>query len=380
MNSNSLPIALMQSLVVTVPNLKWDDDDSKTAMIGRALSYLVLYSTLGMVLRWSYGVHLLSQADPEGQELSNERSYDPESQPLLSDHDDSCPTIETVDDNTPSVILTNHDENVSGSLVETQVESLHPHSSQPQNRVFYSFPNTPQRSAVNLATGEANGNTPSKTFTLNHDVESDSESDSGETLAVNLSHHARNTPEPSRLRGFFKTLGGKIMTFLHAFNEFMTVPLWAALFSLIVALIPPVQHTLDVHVHPFKGALRAAGDCSIPLTLVVLGAYFVSASTTVSEAGPNPLSGENGVVNGSEIEHNSVSRSTSFVGSVRSMLRLSRLDRSRSRGRREEDPPRPGESRTVFIAVASRMFVTPLLILPLMAIGARYDYPKVFDE
>ena len=72
MNSNSLPIALMQSLVVTVPNLKWDDDDSKTAMIGRALSYLVLYSTLGMVLRWSYGVHLLSQADPEGQELSND--------------------------------------------------------------------------------------------------------------------------------------------------------------------------------------------------------------------------------------------------------------------------------------------------------------------
>lgn len=51
MNSNSLPIALMQSLVVTVPNLKWGDDDNVNAMVGRALTYLVLYSTLGMVVR-----------------------------------------------------------------------------------------------------------------------------------------------------------------------------------------------------------------------------------------------------------------------------------------------------------------------------------------
>lgn len=51
MNSNSLPIALMQSLVITVPGLKWGDDDNKDAMVGRALTYLVLYSTLGMVVR-----------------------------------------------------------------------------------------------------------------------------------------------------------------------------------------------------------------------------------------------------------------------------------------------------------------------------------------
>ncbi len=47
MNSNSLPIALMQSLVLTVPGLKWGDDDNKDAMLGRALTYLVLYSTVG---------------------------------------------------------------------------------------------------------------------------------------------------------------------------------------------------------------------------------------------------------------------------------------------------------------------------------------------
>ena len=51
MNSNALPIALMQSLVVSVPDLKWGNDDNKDVMLGRALTYLTMYSTLGMVVR-----------------------------------------------------------------------------------------------------------------------------------------------------------------------------------------------------------------------------------------------------------------------------------------------------------------------------------------
>lgn len=39
-----------QSLVVTVHGLKWGQDDNKDAMLGRALGYLVLYSTLGMMV------------------------------------------------------------------------------------------------------------------------------------------------------------------------------------------------------------------------------------------------------------------------------------------------------------------------------------------
>ncbi len=50
MNSNSLPVALMQSLVATVPDLKWEDDDNEDTMIGRALTYLVMYLTLGMMV------------------------------------------------------------------------------------------------------------------------------------------------------------------------------------------------------------------------------------------------------------------------------------------------------------------------------------------
>ena len=81
MNSNSLPVALLQSLVVTVPGLQWDEDDTLDTMVARALSYLLLCGTMGQFvslsppsvsslnlqrsqLRWSYGVRLLSKAVP----------------------------------------------------------------------------------------------------------------------------------------------------------------------------------------------------------------------------------------------------------------------------------------------------------------------------
>lgn len=63
MNSNALPIALMQSLVVSVPDLAWGSDDNKDAMLGRALTYLTMYSTLGMVVSSFfilYGVYIAS--------------------------------------------------------------------------------------------------------------------------------------------------------------------------------------------------------------------------------------------------------------------------------------------------------------------------------
>ncbi|KAJ6466560.1 hypothetical protein C8R47DRAFT_1326210 [Mycena vitilis] len=52
---------------------------------------------------------------------------------------------------------------------------------------------------------------------------------------------------------------------------FMTVPLWAALASLVVACVQPLQHALDAHMQPVKGAVTSAGpgNCSIPLTLIV---------------------------------------------------------------------------------------------------------------
>lgn len=47
MNSNSLPVALLQSLVVSVPGLKWGQDDTIDSIVGRALTYILLSGTTG---------------------------------------------------------------------------------------------------------------------------------------------------------------------------------------------------------------------------------------------------------------------------------------------------------------------------------------------
>ena len=60
MNTNSLPVALMQSLAVSIPALRWGDDDNKDAMVGRAFTYLVLYSSFSMMVRVSLTVDAMS--------------------------------------------------------------------------------------------------------------------------------------------------------------------------------------------------------------------------------------------------------------------------------------------------------------------------------
>ena len=53
MNSNSLPVALLQSVVVTVPGLQWDEDDTLDTMVARALCYLLLCGTMGQFVSFS---------------------------------------------------------------------------------------------------------------------------------------------------------------------------------------------------------------------------------------------------------------------------------------------------------------------------------------
>jgi auxin efflux carrier family protein len=63
-------------------------------------------------------------------------------------------------------------------------------------------------------------------------------------------------------------------SFLGTLDDIMTPPLYAGITSLIVTLIPPIQTFLKDHMKPLTRALKNAGECSIPITLVVLGGYF----------------------------------------------------------------------------------------------------------
>ncbi|GJE85291.1 hypothetical protein PsYK624_013700 [Phanerochaete sordida] len=360
MNSNSLPIALMQSLVVTVPGLKWGSDDNKNSMVGRALTYLVLYSTLGMVVRWSYGVRLLSQADPEvapepeagGRESplldQQETAFPPSSEEyrvLRRDQDQSDDSISRTDFENPSI----------------RVEDADRLGSNPQ--FFYSFPNSPYASKAQVASSSVSS----------MDATEEDGDDVLEFPGRRQVTEPTRTPWQSRRRRAWR----RVAKTCKSFHEFMTVPLWAALASLVVACIPPLQHALDEHLQPIKGALNQAGNCSIPLTLVVLGAYFYASPDPEARArAALPQHGASASARGRSLS--TTWSQLSLVDSVREMFKLKK--RSLSAEPRPRAQKRPGETKTVVIAILSRMIITPLLLLPVLALSTRFDLQEVFDD
>lgn len=342
MNSNSLPIALMQSLVVTVPALRWDAEDTKNSMLARALTYLVLYSTLGMVVRWSYGVRLLSQADPEGVE--------------------SSPTVDgpiQPEDGLEEQLSRNSESFGSDHGLHIKVVRSPPLLGVARRKntanVFYSFPNTPTRSVIRL---------PDNVSSLQTPYGSDEDDDGNGDDELPRAHQVTE-PTRSRLHSILRRVRRKIVKSAKALGEFMTVPLWAALASLVVACVAPLQEFLKNDVQPIRGAINNAGSCSIPLTLVVLGAYFY---TPPSEDEDTP-----------RLRDSARSDSTlSFAGSIRNMLKLNNSSRGKRRAAGNDSGL--GETKTVVIAIVSRMIITPALLMPLIILCAKYDWHEVFSE
>lgn len=313
MNSNSLPVALLQSLAVTVPGLKWGEDDTKDAIIGRALTYLLLCSTIGQFLRWSYGVHLLSMADPEEEE---------EETGHISGLQDDATSTSEVADTRPNLRAPNRRHTAP---------------------VFYSFPSTPFLPAVDLS--------PDPQF----DSISDSDSSTNDD---ELQVPAWTRPSPT----YLQRAGRSVRHIWKKVTNFLTPPLWASLISLAVALNQPLQHVLEVHLHPVQGAITQAGNCSIPVTLVVLGAYFHRPAEKTESV---PSSADSW-------------RRASFASSLREIFHL----KAREEGGRLHVQQRSGrgEGKTVFVAIFARMIVVPALFLPFMALGALWDHPPVFQD
>jgi len=50
MSTNSLPVAFIQSVLVSGAKLNWGPDDSTNAMLGRGLTYLLFYTALSMIV------------------------------------------------------------------------------------------------------------------------------------------------------------------------------------------------------------------------------------------------------------------------------------------------------------------------------------------
>ncbi|KAF5310729.1 hypothetical protein D9619_007661 [Psilocybe cf. subviscida] len=551
MNSNALPIALMQSLVVSVPDLAWGSDDNKNAMLGRALTYLTMYSTLGMVVRYSYGVALLSRADTIQLPVSNAdiRSEDEECAPLLLDHDHDQdghlsgyasastlaghPSHKSIsrphspshshshshsdhgDDRSyaavPTAIAVNtrdyvtHEGDFVGSpaalsgssplarrnnfgnrngdddhtptgtgvqretvpayvdaATQANTSSNNPSHTQPahparspprptppsmatigagiaerlarpapakRNTTFYnSFPNSPNRSRPDLpgleddstdseSSGVSGSETDEEVAGMGMDIEAQTQAPAGNGQTQGLGngngngrtdarpqqarglsansrrslshprHHSHHHAHPhtvlSRIRHTLHRLYLRVNRTWAAFCSFMTVPLWSALLSLVVACAAPVKHALEQHLQPVNEAISTCGKCAVPLTLVVLGAYFYVP--------PPEGTGEGQVVNGKSAAHSGgrkaekqslwkhvVQRVKGVFGRADDGDDIDAIKRKQQQS--AANSPRPKETLTVALAVLARMILTPLLLVPLMIWATSEDWHAVFED
>ena len=101
---------------------------------------------------------------------------------------------------------------------------------------------------------------------------------------------------------------------------------------------------------------------AVPLTLVVLGAFFYSPPPPATE--PQP---------------------PSTLQKIKQTLGLAPREPSRPASKpaavaTPTSKTRPGENRAVFVAVTSRMIVTPLLFMPLLAALAKYDLFRAAED
>ncbi|KAI0295625.1 membrane transport protein-domain-containing protein [Multifurca ochricompacta] len=282
MNSNSLPVALLQSLAVTVPGLNWGQEDTVDAIVGRSLTYLLLCGTMGQLLRWSYGVRLLSKA--------------------VSPDETTCAS---------SFGVSEELENDRTSF------GVHPSGF--------------------------------------------GDSDRAPPLIVADSHQSSQYT--------YSTLR------THGLENFDWVDDCASLGIhriLVVALNEPLQHLLSVYLRPICGAISQAGDCSIPLTLVVLGAYFHQKSPSDI---PEPSN--------SDDVYESQSLRVLFASRLHKMIFCLRKSQKDDTGTRPcSTPPlqNKGEGTTVFVVILARMFLAPALLLPFVVFGTVRGYPHVFKD
>ena len=132
-----------------------------------------------------------------------------------------------------------------------------------------------------------------------------------------------------------------------AFLDFMTVPLWTSLLSFVVVLIPPLQRVI-VSFDSVTGAVEQLGQCSIPMSILVLGAYFSG-----SDAPGTDLVNRNSIIE---------------------------EPMSEAQRKEIESWEKRVTWRTIVATCAARMIVAPLIILPAVAFLCLTNDSKIVDD
>jgi len=383
MNSNSLPIALMTSLITTIhgqDGLKWGADDSKDKQLGRSLTYLVVFSTMGLIFRWSYGVKLLSAS--VAVEEDHDSIHSPHLEHGRASQEESVPFLSSIDEATPESGLDNDQPSLQNShtnrpfVSPTDIvisisptkpserpsrrssDSTHSTSSEAQvsptigqsdghlqpnlqRPIFHSFPNVREYWMQSISSKR---NSIATSYTsLNGSVVSFAEPDiPREHSQPRRTSHSGNRSSSRWMRKTKKFFRWLVVRPALRINQFMTPPLYAAFLSLIVVSLPSLQQYLE-DIRPLRSALKSAGNVSVPLTLVVLGAYFNTKEPTKNKV-DNP---ESDIVSQSPTPAD-----RKIQARLRKTKRVERL--------------------TILGSILARMIITPLILLPLLFMILRY--------
>ncbi|KAF9904496.1 hypothetical protein EC991_002656 [Linnemannia zychae] len=287
-NTNSLPMALVQSLALSAAGaqLLRDEHDTQEQAAARGISYILFYAIFGNLVRWSYGFTLLVPKDPE-----------PSSVPSI-DSPHSVPTPPPI---LESVLISVGEPTGSGpadSLSDTAPSSPRTlHGGHDDNFVDYmgdeddhsddQDPRTRRNSASSLfsITKKVKHNQHSTNL---QPITPPTESPRGLSLGFSSRrNHQKHVKGSTR-----KMLRRKATTALQRIRQVLTPPLFTALLALVIGLVPALHQLIMGADSKFYAyvirPIEGCGAAAIPMILLCLGAQVVHlASTNASTPGPN---------------------------------------------------------------------------------------------
>ncbi|KAF9962639.1 hypothetical protein BGZ72_000059 [Mortierella alpina] len=304
-NTNSLPMALIQSLALSAAGsrLLRDEHDTKEQVAARGISYILFYAIFGNLVRWSYGFSLLVPAttNKENQlqhlESTSEGAVEqtttgsrPElSSPLegvLIDVDEPAESLSSPSHTTgaPGTSGSTLSEQVPGTAFEpyrddtdeeqTDGEEGQEHESRPRLSLEHApFFRSPQKSRKQLRRS-------THMQPLSPPVVETSRS-----LPSVIPQQRRRQSQQHR-RSTRSMLRKKASTVLSRVRQVLTPPLLTAVLALIIGLVPqlhqlimsPESKIYAFIIHP----LETCGAAAIPMILLCLGAQVVHFATSSS--------------------------------------------------------------------------------------------------
>lgn len=274
MNSNTLPIALMQTMTHSL-HLKWKEDDTPERMLERAFQYLVLCAILGALLRWSVGISLLDSPVPSAPQDDARPISGMSASTLCSEVN-----VMSQGSNQSKDGLRNETPQSGAPLKFIPSPSIHlnfPQLAQEPRRTFHQATPTPHPTTAQYTTYDLGPITPSTSHArlLLSDLPTHH--------AVHNEKNARRARFTHAICGTWDSLHCKTSALKNRFSlpkkysepilDLLNAPLISSLLAIIVACITPLQQRL-AKVQPLRDFISMAASVAIPLTLVLLGAFF----------------------------------------------------------------------------------------------------------